>query len=53
MKKNSNVRIQMNDMIETRKRIGERQLAPAELKQVAGGLACQGGTCTLSCDCDE
>jgi hypothetical protein len=50
MKKTHNSRIQMNDMIETRKRMGERALAAAELKQVSGGLA--GGTCSDTADCD-
>jgi hypothetical protein len=53
MKKTSNSRIQMNDMIETRKRIGERQLAAADLKQVSGGAMCQGGTSSSSGDTDE
>jgi hypothetical protein len=53
MKKSSNSRIQMSDMIETRKRIGEREIAAAELKKVAGGAMCQGGTSSASADTDE
>lgn len=53
MKKTNNCRIEMKDMIETRKRIGERELAVAELKQVAGGAGCQGGTSSASADTDE
>jgi hypothetical protein len=53
MKKTNNNRIEMKDMIETRKRIGERELAVAELKQVAGGLPSQGGTSSASADTDE
>ena len=52
-KTNNNSRIAMKDMIETRKRMGERQLAAAELKQVSGGMMCQGGTSSSSGDCDE
>ncbi len=53
MKKTRTSRIQMNDMIETHKRIGERPLAAAELKQVTGGAMCQGGMTTDSGDSAE
>jgi hypothetical protein len=46
-------RIALRDMPEIRKRLGERELSPAELKMVAGGMPCQGGTCTFCDDCDE
>jgi hypothetical protein len=46
-------RLQINDITETKKRLGERELSNAKLKQVGGGIVCQGGTCTLCDDCDE
>jgi hypothetical protein len=46
-------RIALKDMQEIRQRLGQRELSPAELKMVAGGMACQGGTCTFCDDCDE
>jgi hypothetical protein len=45
-------RLQINDITETRKRLGERELGEAKLKQVTGGMPSQGGTCTLCDDCD-
>jgi len=51
MKKNSRLRI--NDITATKKRLGERELNNAQLKQVGGGLISQGGTCTMCDDCDE
>lgn len=50
MKKLSNLRV--NDITETRKRLGERELGEAKLKLVTGGMPSQGGTCTLCDDCD-
>lgn len=52
MKKNS-TRIQLKDMTETAKRIGQRELAVAELKTISGGTGCQGGTTSSSGDTDE
>lgn len=52
MKKNSS-RIQLKDITETAKRIGQRELAVAELKTVSGGANCQGGTTSSSGDTDE
>jgi hypothetical protein len=52
MQKKTN-RIALKDMPEAQKRLGERQLSVADLKLVAGGMACQGGTCTICGDCDE
>ena len=54
MKKNDKrARLQINDIDATQKRLGERELSEVELKNVAGGMASQGGTCTACCDCDE
>ena len=51
MKKN-NSRIQLNDMTETAKRIGQRELAVAELKTISGGAMSEGGTSSSSGDTD-
>ena len=52
MKKNQRAHLQMTDIEQTHKQLGERELSEVELKVVAGGLATQGGTCSLNCDCD-
>ena len=51
MKKNS--RIQLKDMNETTKRMGQRELAVAELKNISGGQPSQGGTTSDSADTDQ
>jgi len=53
MKNQKRARLQMTQLEETRKQLGERELSEVELKVVAGGMASQGGTCTACCDCDE
>lgn len=53
MKNQKRARLQMTQLEETRKQLGERELSEVELKNVAGGLASQGGTCTACSDCDE
>jgi hypothetical protein len=51
MKKNR-TRLQITPLEETQKRLGERELSEVELKNVAGGLASEGGTCTTCNDSD-
>lgn len=53
MKNQKRARLQLTQLEETRKQLGERELSEVELKVVAGGLASQGGTSTLCNDCDE
>ena len=53
MKNQKNTRLQMTELEETKKQLGERELSEVELKIVAGGLTSQGGTCTRCSDCDE
>ena len=53
MKNQKRARLQMTQLEETKKQLGERELSEVELKVVAGGLASQGGTCTRCDDCDE
>lgn len=53
MKKNQRARLQMTDIEQTQKKLGERELSEVELKVVAGGMASQGGTCSMCGDCDE
>lgn len=46
--------LRIDDIAETRKRLGQRELSEAQLKLVTGGLeGCQGGTSTTCDDCDE
>lgn len=45
-------RLAINDLAETKRRLGERELSEAKLKLVSGGLPTQGGTCTTCDDCD-
>lgn len=45
-------RLQINDITENKKHLGERKLSEAELKLVAGGAPSEGGTCSDSGDCD-
>jgi hypothetical protein len=51
--KEKRTRLQMTDLQETPKRLGERELDEVELKIVSGGLASQGGTCSDCGDCDQ
>lgn len=51
--KKTNSRIQLKDMTETAQRLGQRELAVAELKSVTGGARCQGGMTTDQGDSDE
>jgi hypothetical protein len=53
MKKNQRARLQMTDIEQSHKQLGERELSDVELKVVGGGRASQGGTCSTSGDCDE
>lgn len=53
MKKNQRARLQLSNIEETPKKLGERELSEVELKVVAGGLASQGGTCSTCGDCDQ
>lgn len=46
-------RLHLEDITATKKRLGERELAEAELKLVGGGVRCQGGTSTFDDDTDE
>ncbi len=52
MKNQKRVRLQMTQLEESRKPLGERELSEVELKVIAGGLASQGGTCSMCGDCD-
>jgi hypothetical protein len=51
--KKTNSRIQLKDMTETARRLGQRELAAAELKTISAGANCQGGTTSSSGDTDE
>jgi hypothetical protein len=53
MKTPKRARLQLTQIEQTRKQLGERELSEVELKVIAGGMATQGGTCTTCCDCDE
>ncbi len=53
MKNQKRARLQMTQLDATRKPLGERELSEVELKVVAGGLASEGGTCSMSGDCDQ
>lgn len=46
-------RIEVKDIQETSKALGERELQEVELKLVAGGRISQGGTSTTCNDCDQ
>lgn len=50
---NKKNRIELKDMKETYKRMGERELSDAELKLVAGGAPSQGGTSSDTIDTDQ
>lgn len=47
-------RIRLDDIVESRKGLAERELSEVELKVVSGGRMAQseGGTCSDSGDCD-
>lgn len=51
--KKTNSRIQLKNINETAKRVGQRELAAAELKTISAGANCQGGTTSASADTDE
>ena len=52
IKKTSKLK-KFNDIVATKKRVGERDLSAAQLKLVAGGMTnTQGGTSTTCDDCD-
>jgi hypothetical protein len=53
MKSQKRARLQLTQIEQTRKQLGERELSEVELKVIAGGYTSQGGTCTTCCDCDE
>jgi hypothetical protein len=57
MKKQTSQRthLSMDTLVESPKRLGERELSEVELKVISGGLMTrsQGGTCTACGDCDE
>lgn len=53
MKTPKQARLQMTQIEQTRKPLGERELSEVELKVIAGGYTSQGGTCTTCCDCDQ
>jgi len=57
MKKQTSQRthLSMDTLVESRKRLGERELDEVELKVISGGLMTrtQGGTCSDTCDCDQ
>lgn len=46
-------RLQVKDIEQTRKRLGERELSEAELKFVTGGEPSQGGTTSDTGDTDQ
>lgn len=52
MKNRKHARLQLTQIEETRKQLGERELSEVELKVIAGGMASQGGTCSMCGDCD-
>ncbi|MFL5355997.1 hypothetical protein [Archangium sp.] len=52
MKKTQSARLQMTDLEKSHKQLGERELSEVDLKNVAGGMVSQGGTCTTCDDCD-
>jgi hypothetical protein len=45
-------RLQIKDIAEIKKRIGERELSDVKLKLAVGGMVSQGGTCTTCDDVD-
>jgi hypothetical protein len=56
MKKQTSQRtLSMDTLVESPKRLGERELSEVELKVISGGLMSrsQGGTCTACDDCDQ
>lgn len=58
MKRERKARIELSNIQESRKRLGEIELSEVELKTIAGGLRAlalrdsEGGTCSSSGDCD-
>jgi hypothetical protein len=53
MKNAKRARLQMTEIEQTRKQLGEQELSEVELKVIAGGYVTQGGTCTTCGDCDQ
>jgi hypothetical protein len=46
-------RIELSDLTESKSRIGQREVAQAALKMVAGGQVSQGGTSSNTADTDQ